>query len=280
MLEFYRRKPVGLPHEMERMQVKRLTFVILIAEAVLLVPACSKVKLLPGSPVRDGFEGPKLSNLWETDKIIPRDAEIQSKVVRTGHSALKITLHTSDVFEAGRNGSLPSERAELTEADSLMSQEGKDYAYSFSMLIPADFPVVGKRLVIAQWKQECPGGGPCEDNSPVLAIRYVSGVLSVTQTIGPHRTTLWRSNEDFRNKWLDFAFRICFAPNEKGRIVGRLNGGLIADYNGATAYQENRATGYPSPSRFYFKMGLYRDAMAEPMTIFIDDYSKELLSHE
>ena len=258
--------------------MNKLFFFLVLAQAAFLLPSCSRVKLVPGTPVRDGFESPNLSNLWETDKIIPADAEIQSRVVRSGRSALQVTLHTSDIFEkAGRLGGSSSERAELTEADGLISQEGKSYAYSFSMLLPPDFPIVAKRLIIAQWKQECPRGNDCDDDGPVLAVRYISGVLSITQTIGAHRTSLWQSKEDFRNRWLDFKFHVCFSTNSNGRIVGHLNDSLIVDYHDATAYQEGRTTGYPTPSRFYFKMGLYRDAMPEPMTIFIDDYSKELL---
>ena len=51
----------------------------------------------------------------------------------------------------------------------------------------------------------------------------------------------------------------------------------MVDYKGVTAYPENVSTGYASPSLFYFKMGLYRDVMAEPMTIYIDEYSKRQL---
>ena len=123
-------------------------------------------------------------------------------------------------------------------------------------------------------------GANCDDNSPVLAIRYISSVLSVTQTIGEHRTTLWQSKSDWRNRWLDFRFGIRFSTNTNAHIVGYLNDSLIVDYKGATAYQENPLTGYPAPSRFYFKMGLYRDTMSEPMTIYIDDYSKELLRND
>jgi hypothetical protein len=258
--------------------MKRVLFVLVLALSTVFLLGCSKVRLLPGAPVQDGFESPSLSNLWETDKIIAADAVLQSRVVRSGHGALQITLHTSDVFEAGRNGDPPSERAELTEAEGLISQQGKRYSFSFSMLIPNDFPLVGKRLIIAQWKQECPRGHSCDDNAPVLAVRYVSGVLSISQTIGAHRVTLWRSSEDPRNKWLDFRFHVCFSPDSNGSIVGHLNDSLVVNYSGPTTYQENQTTGYPTPSRFYFKMGLYRDTMAEPMTIFIDDYRKELLS--
>jgi hypothetical protein len=43
------------------------------------------------------------------------------------------------------------------------------------------------------------------------------------------------------------------------------------------AYPESAATGYTHPGRFYFKMGLYRDLMPEPMTIYIDEYRKKEL---
>ena len=231
-------------------------------------------------PVRDGFETPALGNLWETDKIVPDDVKLQSAVVRSGHSALQITLHTSDVFERGRHGKADSERAELTEADALVSRQGERYAYAFSLFLPADFPIVDRRLVLAQWKQQCPRGRACDDDSPVLAIRYVSGVFFITQTIGEHRTTLWRTSDDVRGRWLDFKFRVIFDPGERGRIEARLDDTLIVDRRGPTAYREGDSTGYPTPGRFYFKMGLYRDTSPETMTLFIDDYGKELLGDE
>ena len=47
----------------------------------------------------------------------------------------------------------------------------------------------------------------------------------------------------------------------------------IIDYKGVTAYSET--FGYPDPGNFYFKLGLYRDQMVQPMTIYIDDYKKQ-----
>jgi hypothetical protein len=244
---------------------------------VPLLSSCSRVKSLSNGPAHDGFEGATVSPVWETDKIISGDVEFQSKIFKAGHSAIKITLHNGDKYEASQNGSLPTERAELTEADGLISAQGKTYSYSFSMFLPEDFPIVGTRLVIAQWKQECPRGGICGDNSPVIAIRYISGSLRITQNIGSHQATLYKSKDEFRNRWLDFKFQICFSPNNDGHIITSLNDSLIVDYKGPTAYPEDRSTGYPTPSRFYFKMGLYRDVMPEPMTIYIDEYTKELL---
>jgi hypothetical protein len=255
---------------------KALQLLFLISFSSITIN-CSRPRLISEIPIIDEFENPIISNLWKTDKIIPSDAKIQSEVFKSGHRAIQISLHTNDKFEAGRNGNLDSERAELTEAKSLIAQQGKTYLQTFSMFIPNDFPIVERRLVIAQWKQKCPFGHICDDNSPVLAIRYISGKMLITQTSGPQRIVLWESEKEFRNRWLDFKFRVCFA-SDRGRIMAYLNDSIVVDYSGPTAYNEDSTTGYPSPSQFYFKMGLYRDTMTEPMTIYIDNYSKELLS--
>jgi hypothetical protein len=145
------------------------------------------------------------------------------------------------------------------------------------MLIPADFPIVPTRLVIAQWKEDCAGHAPCSDDSPVVAIRYTSGVLLITHQTGPHRSTLFETVENLRGKWTDFRLQLRFTPHESGLLRAWLNGKQVVDYRGVNAYLENAVTGYPSPSLFYFKMGLYRDVMTEPMTVYIDEYTKRQL---
>jgi hypothetical protein len=258
--------------------MKKTFQILLLISISLIAVKCSRIKLIAGIPITDGFENSRISNIWETDKIIPSDARIQSDVFRSGHNAIQINLHTNDKFEAGRNGNPDSERAELTEAESVISQQGMTYIHTFSMFIPKDFPIVDRRLILAQWKQECPRGHICDDNAPVLAIRYISGTMLITQTIGPHRMTLWQSNQEFRNRWIDFKFRVCFNSNNFGKILAFLNDSIVVDYSGPTAYKEDSSSGYPAPSRFYFKMGLYRDTMTDPMTIYFDNYSKELLN--
>lgn len=168
-------------------RIFRILILVLISSILV---NCSRPKLIAGMPITDGFENATIGNIWETDKIIPSDAQIQSEVFKSGHNAIQINLHTNDKFEAGRNGNPDSERAELTEAESLISQQGKTYIHTFSIFIPKDFPIVDRRLVLAQWKQKCPWRHICSDNSPVLAIRYIAGTLLITQTIGPHRTIL------------------------------------------------------------------------------------------
>jgi hypothetical protein len=242
--------------------------------------SCKQVTNAPGLDVYDGFETTDLSRIWDTNRFVPGAVQMQTNIIRAGRGAAKITLHARDTYEAGINGSRDSERDELMEASKLISKENVSYEYSFSMFIPTNFPIVPTRLVIAQWEQDCPKGGNCQNDSPVVAIRYVSGILKITHQTSPHQTTLFETKEELRGNWLDFRFQMRFSTNENGRIKAWLNDKAVVDYQGVNAYLENATTSYPNPSRFYFKMGLYRDVMAEPMTIYVDEYRKRQLPEE
>jgi len=221
--------------------------------------------------VSDIFEAPKLSNIWSTDRMESKSFKIQSIIVRKGKHAAMITLRTGDVSEAATAKSLATERDELCEKESLYSIEGPAYEYKFSMFIPGNFPIVNTRLVIAQWKQVCPGG-MCDDDSPVIAIRYVAGKLFITHNTDTGRIILYQLNDEVRNKWMDFRFRIRFSKQNNGELMAFLNDKEIISYKGVLSYSAIR--GYNTKNWYYFKMGLYRDVMAEPMSIFIDEYSK------
>lgn len=227
--------------------------------------------------VYDGFETPGLSKIWDTGRFEPGAVEMQTNIFRAGHSAAKIVVHSKDKFETGVPGSSASERAELLEAEELISKENTAYEFSFSMFFPTNFPVVPTRLVIAQWKQRCPEGGNCSDDSPVLAIRYIAGDLRITQDFDKKHIVLYQQKDEFRNRWLDFKFHVRFSPNETGRVKAWLGDKQLVDHKGVTANPENATTGYPSPSRFYFKMGLYRNSVPDPWMIYIDEYHKRQL---
>lgn len=222
--------------------------------------------------IRDDFESDSLSSIWSNDKFVPGAVEFQSEYVRNGKKAIRITLRGGDQIDEEK-GSI-FERAELKELKKLCSKEDSLYAYSFSLFLPSDFPSVKTRLVIAQWKHNCQSGN-CDPDNPVIALRFVSGEMYITLQAGPERTTLYRLSENVLNKWMDFKFRIRFSRNQDGIINATLNNKTIIDYKGVTAYTAN--FGYPYPGKFYFKMGLYRDRMAQPMTIYFDDYQKQQL---
>jgi len=223
--------------------------------------------------VADGFETGTVSSIWGTWRFLPGAVEFQSACVRSGKRAIEITLRPGDQMADEKTTVL--ERAELTESSKLVSLEDSAYEYSFSLFLPRDFPVVPTRLVIAQWKQYC-ASGDCAIDNPVIALRYESGEFRVTLKTQPKTVTLYSQSEDIRGQWLDFRFRICFSRTRNGHVSASLNNRRIIDYTGTTAYSEDY--GYPAPGYFYFKMGLYRDHMELPMTIYIDDYRKEQIS--
>jgi hypothetical protein len=226
--------------------------------------------------VSDSFDKPGLSSIWSTDRMETQSFEIQSKIVHNGTGAAKITLRSKDTYEPSMDGDKPTERDELREATTLFSVEDQLYDYRFSMFLPDTFPIVPVRLVIAQWKEYCNGKDSCSNDSPVVALRYVSDTLLITLNAGKHAKVLYKVRGT-RDQWLDFDFLIRFTRNEDGIIVASINNKEVVNYKGVTSYLNGN--GYRlDKNRYYFKMGLYRDLMPEPMCIYIDDYSKKEIS--
>lgn len=244
----------------------------LVPALVLWLAGCARH---PAPAVYDGFEGPALSPIWELDKLAPTAAVFQSEHVRAGHAALKITINSNDPTPAISADN--TERDELTESERLNAREGESYAYEFSMFLPSDFPLVPTRLVIAQWKQATQGHKVTEDN-PVIALRYVNGLLFITTKSAHERVIRYRTTRDIRGRWTNFVFHLRHARANDGLVRAWIDGERVLDFHGPTAYPSE--AGYPENGRFYFKMGLYRDDMKEPMTIYIDEYRKRPLSKE
>jgi hypothetical protein len=232
----------------------------------LLLCACDR-----RGTTHDGFEGTALTELWNTRKLQPGAVQFQSTIVRTGTKALAITLRPGDQVPEERGSVL--ERAELEEAKRQESTVDTPTRYAFSLFLPSDFPIVPTRLVLAQWKQRCELE-QCTPDNPTLAIRYERGELFITHQTGAERRELYRTVKDVRNRWLDFRFEITFSRAARGIIRAWLGDEAIVDYGGVNAYPEGG--GYND--RFYFKWGLYRDRMATPMTIYLDEYDKQTLT--
>jgi hypothetical protein len=111
----------------------------------------------------------------------------------------------------------------------------------------------------------------------VLAIRYIDGVLRITRALGDNKFTLWEEKRDLRGKWLDIRVQTRFTPGATGRAKVWFDGKQVLDYTGILANPELPSTGYLPPSRYYFKFGLYRDVMPQPMTAYFDEYRKKQL---
>lgn len=221
----------------------------------------------------DGFEGNSLSEIWDQRKLEEGSVKFQSKIVRKGKKAIKVTIHKGDRIEKGTKGSKTSERDEIEEMKYLGPKEGKSYSYSFSMFIPKTFPIVPVRLVLAQWRQTEDENASVDN--PVLALRYVNGELHISLQTTKKKERLFSTKKEMRNKWIDFKFEIKLTRSKSGFVRAFINKKKVVDYKGITAYSEKY--GYPKPGSFYFKMGLYRDRMEKPMIIYIDEFKKERL---
>jgi len=246
---------------------------------LVLIPLVVIVAIIMYRPatinVSDDFESSNLSNIWSTDRMEDSSFEFQSAIARKGRSAIKITLRTGDKPEAATVKDKATERDELLENTSLYAVEGSKYEYRFSMFLPDSFPITKTRLVIAQWKQFCEHCA-CTDYSPILALRYVSGILFITLQTNPavKRDTLFQMKDEFRNRWLDFRFRVRFSKQKDGEVNAFLNDKEIVNYHGVTSYPDD-CIWLSTENKYYFKMGLYRDKMPEPMWIYIDEYQKK-----
>jgi peptide/nickel transport system ATP-binding protein len=229
--------------------------------------------------VYDGFERKEISPVWRVDKLTEGAVVLQETVVRSGTGALQLTIRPQDHFSASNspgNRGVGNERDELQEANEFQTHEGEGWAYSFSLHLPKDFPIVPTRLVLAQWKHRNDRDTAVRDN-PILALRYEGGVLSVSTQTGEKKFVRFRTKDDPRGRWVDFVFHVRFSRKEDGLVRGWMDGKEIISFRGQTAYDE--AQGYPKDSdTFYFKMGLYRDAMSDPMTVYLDEYRKRPLS--
>lgn len=214
--------------------------------------------------LKDDFEGTRVAAFWlpgeyGSGRFAPGRIEISTNYVRSGRTAVRITVHEGDVRQKGDDG-IDTERAELDSGKHPFLDQEVWYAYSF--LIPEGFPVVDNRLIISQWKQNGVHGGP------LLAERYRGG---------RHYLTIREPNAFFHDqkrfdlpaieagRWNDMVWRICFSKGNGGSVDLWMNGEKIVTYRGATAFPEGE-------NRFYHKIGLYRDRWPEPMTIYFDRY--------
>jgi hypothetical protein len=238
----------------------------------LLLPACLLVVLLvltwaeaaSAASVADGFESGTIGTLWRTHRIRPGGATVQQDIVRSGTYALRFDLHQGDMAGRGGDGEA-TERAELQEADGLWARFGETHEYRFSLYVPPDFPIVDRRLVVGQWKQTCEDCS--KDRSPIVAQRFRRGVFFVTIETPQGRKIIYQHPQAILGQWLDLRYRIRLAWAD-GSVTLWLNGVRVADYQGTLGYPDD-------PPEVYFKFGLYRDRLSQPMTIYFDDYRKE-----
>ena len=214
--------------------------------------------------LRDDFGSETLASIWNTDRLAKNALKHVISPNRTGSGAVEITLYPHAKAATGRDGNL-TERAELTEETAVRLCMGMEVWYAFSFLLPSDFPIVDTRLVLAQWLQECKD---CtKKHSPMVSLRYYGGILRVYVMSDRGKRRPYKQELDLRNKWVDMIFRIVPKTNKKGSLQVWMDSNQIASYRGALGHKDDK-------DRFFFKMGLYRDHMQQPMRIILDRFRR------
>jgi hypothetical protein len=232
--------------------------------AVLLLAAWALAA--SAEPVVDGFETETLAPHWWV-RAEPGRITVQRQVVRSGSAALRVELREGDVAGVGGDGEA-TERTEIQLAREHWARFGETHEYAFSMYVPPDFPVADVRLVTSQWKQTC---NACTQNrSPIVAQRYRRGELRITIETPKGRQTIFRRPGLIQGRWLDLRYRIRFHLTD-GAVAAWLDGTQVADYRGPLGFDDD-------PPDVYFRLGLYRNRMAQPMVLYFDDFRTERLA--
>jgi hypothetical protein len=243
--------------------VRRLPRRLAGSLAALLLASAATVW---ADPVADGFETGTVGALWTTRANADR-LTVQRAIVRSGNFALRVDVREQDVAGVGGDGE-QTERTEIQLVRERWARFGETHEYAFSMYIPTDFPIGDVRLVTSQWKQPCTD---CSKNrSPIVAQRYRRGELRLTIETPQGRETILRLPGSHQGRWLDFRYRIRFHLTD-GAVTAWLDGVQVADYRGPLGFGDD-------PPDVYFRLGLYRDRMAQPMTLYFDDFRTERLS--
>ena len=215
-------------------------------------------------PLADGFESGQLADFWlpgdyGTGSHTPTAVTVTTEQARSGTRSARITVTEGDILAKGDDGK-DVERAELDSGHFPLL--GRDVWYGFSVLLPADFPVVDNRLVIGTIKQSDWEG------SPLLGQRFRSG--RHTLTIRPPGAAASGKPLDLPplklGSWVDLVYHLRYSTGGDGEIDVWMDGKSVLAYKGATASDKG-------VDRFYHKVGLYRDRWKQPMTMYLDNYT-------
>jgi len=210
--------------------------------------------------LNDGFEGEALANFWLPGNYgsglhVPGAIQISTNYARSGTHSAEITVREGDIDAAGDDGTRV-ERAELDSGH--FPLRGREAWYGFSLLVPKDFPLVDDRLVIASCKQS-------DVSRPIVAQRFRNGLHTVTVESQGHKES-YKLPPIPLGQWIDMIYHVRYSTGTDGLVEIWMNGKKVVTYSGSAADPTAK-------NAFYHKIGLYRDRLNVPMTIYYDNYS-------
>jgi hypothetical protein len=252
--------------------------------------------------LHDEFEGASLDpELWWPRGITTDRFWIETGMSRAGRRSLAITVHPED-----RDPSDPRiQRNEIWMRERFWDPMGEESWYGFSFRIERDgAPIGDARWVIGQWKED-------GDRSPFLAQRFNGGVFRITVQDNNCQVTIASERglegmvpgqgvslepspldafghgarppcaTDIRvepgeaqgvlpspaDGWVDMVYRVRRARSGRGLVQVWANGRLVATAQGSIG---NEGAG----PRCYFKIGIYRDPIADIATLYVDNFRR------
>jgi adenylate kinase family enzyme len=209
----------------------------------------------------DDFQG-TVASFWERDWMPAQPLEFVPDPDAPTGQALAITVRAGDCPGVGGHGE-PTERAELYETRAAALPIESEAWYGFSFYLPADFPVVDRRLVVGQWHQP----HPAPFRSPLVANRFRDGAFSITREDGVTRVVCFEERREVRGRWLALAYHVRFSPTSAGLLEAWMDGRQVVSYRGPLGYPDGG-------DRVHFRIGLYRDHLPMPMTMLIRHFRR------
>jgi hypothetical protein len=208
----------------------------------------------------DGFEGKTLGDFWMpgnygSGRYVPGAIILSTNFARSGTHSAAITVREGDIDAAGDDDTRV-ERAELDSGH--FPLQGRDAWYGFSLLVPNDFPIVDDRLVIAQFKQ-------LDVSRPIVAQRFRNDKHTVTVE-SQGRKESYKLPPIPLGQWVDMVYHLRYSTGTDGLVEIWMNGKQVVRYSGPAADPNAK-------NAFYNKIGLYRDRLKVPMTIYYDNYA-------
>jgi hypothetical protein len=210
--------------------------------------------------LNDGFEGKSWADFWlpgnyGSGLYVPGAIKLSTNYARSGMRSVEITVHEGDIDAAG-DGDTRVERAELDSGH--FPLRGREAWYGFSFLVPKDFPIVDNRLVISSCKQS-------DVSRPIVAQRFQNGKHTFTVE-SQGRKELYKLPTIPLGQWIDMVYHLRYSTGADGLVEVWMNGKKVVTYSGPAAEPKAK-------NAFYNKIGLYRDRLKVPMTMYYDNYA-------
>lgn len=226
-----------------------------------------------GSPAATGgFEAGRFDG-WMEEFAGPHSGQVVTSPVRCGAYAARFEWRAGDV-----GGPVGGYRAEVHDILNYIAPAGSENWYSFSTMIPQDWPDLDAGVVITQWHATPDLADGEVWRSPPLAIRYSGTRLWVTarhsaekiQTANDGTSVdLYDHPGEFtKGVWHDWVFRVRWDHGDGGIVDAWLDGDRAISYRGPIGYNDDFGV--------WFKIGLYRGREEHPETLVIhhDEYRR------